>query len=107
MIFRLLIISFIAGELQDTVSLRLAQGTSLSFKNVDFCILFHKGAEIEQRTTASIGGARQKIGKEISELHEKLKVCKDAIHQMKSEIAKLEQQDQETQDTSTAPSVVQ
>lgn len=32
MIFRLLIISFIAGELQDTVSLRIAQGTSLTFK---------------------------------------------------------------------------
>lgn len=60
---------------------------------------FITGDEIEKRTTASIGGARQKIGKEISELHEKLKVCKDAIHQMKSEIAKLEQQDQEPTDS--------
>lgn len=33
MIFRMLIISFIAGELQDTLSLRVAQGTSLTFKN--------------------------------------------------------------------------
>ena len=65
------------------------------------------GDEIERKTTASIGGARQKIGKEISELHEKLKVCKDAIHQMKSEIAKLEQQDQDPQDSTAAPNVVQ
>ena len=75
--------------------------------NVSFCIFLNKGAEIEQRTTASIGGARQKIGKEIRELNEKLKVCKDAIHQMKAEIAKLEQQDQESQDTSAASAVLQ
>ena len=56
------------------------------------------GDEVEKRTTASIGGARQKIGKEISELNEKLKVCKDAIQHMKSEIAKLEQQDHEPQE---------
>ncbi|XP_022806041.1 YEATS domain-containing protein 4-like [Stylophora pistillata] len=65
------------------------------------------GAEIEQRTTASIGAARQKIGKEISELNEKLKVCKDAIQQMKAEIAKLEQQEIEGPEQSTAPAVVQ
>lgn len=70
-------------------------------------MFLHTGAEIEQRTTASLGGARQKIGKEISEMNEKLKTYKDAIHQMKAEIAKLEQQDQDTQDSSTAPSVLQ
>lgn len=64
-------------------------------------------AEIEQRTTASIGAARQKIGKEISELNEKLKVCKDAIQQMKAEIAKLEQQEIEGPEQSTAPAVIQ
>ena len=62
--------------------------------------------EIEQRTIASIGAARQKIGKEISELNEKLKVSKDAIQQMKAEITKLEQQDQEVQEVNV-PSVVQ
>ena len=71
-----------------------------------FCIFLRTGTEIEQRTTASLGGARQKIGKEISEMHEKLKVYKDAIHQMKAEIAKLEQQEQDSQDSSTAPSVL-
>ena len=69
--------------------------------------IYVTGDEIEKRTTASIGGARQKIGKEISELHEKLKVCKEAIQQMKSEIAKVEQQDQEPQETaSVIPNVV-
>ncbi|CAH3037952.1 unnamed protein product [Porites lobata] len=63
--------------------------------------------EIEKRTTASIGGARQKIGKEISELNEKLKMCKDAIQHMKSEIAKVEQQDYDSQDTTPATPVVQ
>lgn len=67
---------------------------------------FFAGDEIEKRTTATIGGARQKIGKEISELHEKLKVCKDAIQQMKSEIAKLEQQDQDPQDLAVTANVV-
>lgn len=63
--------------------------------------------EIEKRTTSSIGAARQKIGKEISELNEKLKVCKEAIQQMKTEIAKLEQQDQEPKDiVSLIPNVV-
>ena len=65
------------------------------------------GEEIEKRTTSSIGAARQKIGKEISELNEKLKVCKEAIQQMKTEIAKLEQQDQEPKDiASLIPNVV-
>lgn len=65
------------------------------------------GEEIERRTTSSIGAARQKIGKEISELNEKLKVCKEAIQQMKAEIAKLEQQDQEPKDiASLIPNVV-
>lgn len=65
------------------------------------------GEEIEKRTTSSIGAARQKIGKEISELNEKLKVCKEAIQQMKTEIAKLEQQDQEPKDiVSLIPNVV-
>ena len=65
------------------------------------------GEEIEKRTTSSIGAARQKIGKEISELNEKLKVCKEAIQQMKAEIAKLEQQDQEPKDiASLIPNVV-
>ena len=65
------------------------------------------GDEIEKRTTASIGSARQKIGKEISELNEKLKVCKGAIQQMKAEIAKLEQPDQEPQDSTVMATVVQ
>ena len=73
----------------------------------DFIFICITGAEIEQRTTASIGAARQKIGKEISELNEKLKVCKDAIQQMKAEIAKLEQQEIEGPEQSIAPTVVQ
>ena len=73
----------------------------------DFIFFWIIGAEIEQRTTASIGAARQKIGKEISELNEKLKVCKDAIQQMKAEIAKLEQQEIEGPEQSIAPTVVQ
>lgn len=73
----------------------------------NFTFFCFAGAEIEQRTTASIGAARQKIGKEISELNEKLKVCKDAIQQMKAEIAKLEQQEIEGPEQSTAPAVVQ
>lgn len=73
----------------------------------DFIFFWIIGAEIEQRTTASIGAARQKIGKEISELNEKLKVCKDAIQQMKAEIAKLEQQEIEGPEQSMAPTVVQ
>ena len=77
---------------------------SIIWDFVFFCII---GAEIEQRTTASIGAARQKIGKEISELNEKLKVCKDAIQQMKAEIAKLEQQEIEGPEQSIAPTVVQ
>ena len=77
---------------------------SIIWDFVFFCII---GAEIEQRTTASIGAARQKIGKEISELNEKLKACKDAIQQMKAEIAKLEQQEIEGPEQSIAPTVVQ
>ena len=77
---------------------------SIIWDFIFFCII---GAEIEQRTTASIGAARQKIGKEISELNEKLKVCKDAIQQMKAEIAKLEQQEIEGPEQNMAPTVVQ
>lgn len=58
-------------------------------------LVINLGNDVEQRTLSSITNARQKIGKEISELNERLKVSKDAIQRLKEEIAKHEQEDQD------------
>ncbi|EDO41492.1 predicted protein [Nematostella vectensis] len=51
--------------------------------------------EIEQRTTSAIAMARSKIGKEISQLKERLKASKTTIHNLKTEISRLEQEEDE------------
>lgn len=45
--------------------------------------------------TATISNARQKIRKEISELNERLKASKDTVQQLKAELVKLEQEEQQ------------
>ena len=50
---------------------------------------------MEERTSATIINARQKIRKEITELNERLKMSKDTVQVLKAELAKVEQEDQD------------
>ncbi|XP_028519379.1 YEATS domain-containing protein 4 [Exaiptasia diaphana] len=50
--------------------------------------------ETEQRTINAISTARSKIGKEISQLNERLKASRNQIQTLKSEIVTLEQEEQ-------------
>lgn len=58
-------------------------------------VSWNKGALNEERMTATISNARQKIRKEISELNERLKASKDTVQQLKAELVKLEQEEQQ------------
>ncbi|XP_002737992.1 YEATS domain-containing protein 4-like [Saccoglossus kowalevskii] len=54
--------------------------------------------EVERKTLNSIISAKKKIRFEISELNERLKQSKEAIHKFRDEIKKLEEQDGEKDD---------
>ncbi|XP_031572483.1 YEATS domain-containing protein 4-like [Actinia tenebrosa] len=60
--------------------------------------------EIEQRTINSIATARSKIGKEITQLNERLKASRNQINHLKDEIASLEQDEQPDQQTTPGQS---
>ena len=60
-------------------------------------VLFIPGIETEQRIINAIATARSKIGKEISQLNERLKASRNQIQTLKSEISSLEQEDQKDQ----------